>query len=185
MFSSLKYRIRNIYYKRYLSSEQHARKIGIKVGIGCNISTREFSSEPYLITIGNNVRLARNVQLLTHGGIWSLRKLFPEHKDLDYYGKITIGNNVYVGQGVIIMPGVTIEDNCIIGASSVVTKSVPKNSVVAGNPAKYISSVDRFLEGILKYDTKLHGKSAEHKKNVLLKELPEEKFIRKDFLKIS
>lgn len=55
--------------------------------------------------------------------------------------KINIGNNVWIGAGAIVLPGVTISDNSIIGAGSVVTKDVPRNCVVAGNPAKIIKII--------------------------------------------
>ena len=56
-------------------------------------------------------------------------------------GPVIIGNNVWIGSGVIILPNVTIGDNCIIGANSVVTKSFDKNSVIAGNPARLIKTL--------------------------------------------
>lgn len=61
-------------------------------------------------------------------------------------GKVNIGNNCFIGWGAIILPNTTIGDNCIIGAGSVITKSVPKNSIVAGNPAKIIGNTDEFIE---------------------------------------
>ncbi len=55
---------------------------------------------------------------------------------------MTIGNNVWVGGGAIINPGVTIGDNTIIASGSVVTKDVPANVIYGGNPAKFIKSVE-------------------------------------------
>ena len=66
------------------SPEQYARRIGVKIGTGCYISTKHFSTEPYLIEIGNYVRIAREVAFFTHGGIWTLRKLFNDPK-LDHF----------------------------------------------------------------------------------------------------
>jgi maltose O-acetyltransferase len=87
------------------------------------------------VTLGNNVFLAPNVQLYTayHPIIAAERIKGPE-----YASPITIGNNVWLGGGVIVCPGVTIGDNTTIGAGSVVTKSIPANVVAAGNPCRVI-----------------------------------------------
>jgi maltose O-acetyltransferase len=87
------------------------------------------------VTFGDNVFLAPNVQIYTayHPVIASERIKGPE-----YAAPITIGNNVWLGGGVIVCPGVTIGDNTTIGAGSVVTKNIPANVVAAGNPCKVI-----------------------------------------------
>ncbi|WPV01069.1 sugar O-acetyltransferase [Mucilaginibacter sp. cycad4] len=87
------------------------------------------------VTFGNNVFLAPNVQLYTayHPVIAAERIKGPE-----YAAPITIGNNVWLGGGVIVCPGVTIGDNTTIGAGSVVTKDIPANVVAAGNPCRVI-----------------------------------------------
>jgi maltose O-acetyltransferase len=83
----------------------------------------------WLITIGNNVTMAPNVHILAHDA--------STFNELGYtkIGKVTIGNNVFIGAGSIVLPNVTIGDNVIIGAGSVVTKNIESNSVYAGNPA--------------------------------------------------
>ncbi|QTE39379.1 sugar O-acetyltransferase [Mucilaginibacter gossypii] len=87
------------------------------------------------VAFGDNVFLAPNVQLYTayHPVIAAERIKGPE-----YAAPITIGNNVWLGGGVIVCPGVTIGDNTTIGAGSVVTKSIPANVVAAGNPCRVI-----------------------------------------------
>ncbi|WEA01100.1 sugar O-acetyltransferase [Mucilaginibacter sp. SJ] len=87
------------------------------------------------VTFGDNVFLAPNVQLYTayHPVIAAERIKGPE-----YAAPITIGNNVWLGGGVIVCPGVIIGDNTTIGAGSVVTKSIPANVVAAGNPCRVI-----------------------------------------------
>ena len=65
----------------------------------------------------------------------------PIKRSLFSKGPVIIGNNVWIGSGVIILPNVTIGDNCILGANSVVTKSFEKNSVIAGNPARLIKTL--------------------------------------------
>ncbi len=126
-----------------------ARSIGVKLGHGgrCyGISRDMFGSEPWLITIGNNVFITGEVQFITHdGGTLPFRKDEP---DLEWTAPIKVGNDVFIGYRATIMPGVTIGDRCIIGACAVVTRSVPSNSVVAGNPAKVIKTADEYLAGL-------------------------------------
>ncbi|MET7375526.1 DapH/DapD/GlmU-related protein [Micromonospora arida] len=102
-----------------------------------------FGSEPWLITLGDNVYITAGVQFLTHdGGTLILRK---EHPDLEWTAPISIGDDVYIGVRSIIMPGVRIGDRCIIGAGSVVTRDVPDGSVAAGVPARVLRSTDEYL----------------------------------------
>lgn len=94
------------------------------------------------ITIGNNVVIARFVSVLDHDHAFSRN---GGNGDLVFDGYITapisIGNNVWLGDKVSIMKGVTIGDNVIIGANSVVTKDIPSNCIAAGVPAKVIKNI--------------------------------------------
>ncbi|MET3557615.1 maltose O-acetyltransferase [Streptococcus rupicaprae] len=88
------------------------------------------------ITIGDNALIGPNVQLLT-----PLHPLEATERiaGLEYGKPITIGNNVWIGGGVTILPGVTLGDNVVIGAGSVVTKSFDEDNIVlAGNPARIV-----------------------------------------------
>ena len=96
-----------------------------------------FGSEPYLISIGKNVLISTNVTFLTHdGGISVLNKLNRKYKDITKFGRIVIEENCFIGHSSIIMPGVTIGKNSIIGAGAIVTKDIEEGSVVVGVPAK-------------------------------------------------
>jgi acetyltransferase-like isoleucine patch superfamily enzyme len=107
-----------------------------------------FGTEPWCITLGNNVHITKEVLFITHdGGTLLFRNIIP---DLEITAPIKVGNNVYIGVRSIIMPGVNIGNNCIIAAGSVVSKDVPDNSVVGGVPAKFIKTSDEYLEGIKK-----------------------------------
>ncbi len=90
------------------------------------------------VTIGDNVMIAPNVSLYTAG-----HPIHPASRDSGYeYGiPITVGNNVWIGGSVTVLPGVTIGDNCVIGAGSVVTRDIPENSVAAGNPCRMIRKI--------------------------------------------
>lgn len=106
------------------------------------------SSEPYLITVNDNVTISNKVVFLTHDN--SIIKVANDATDL--VGAIVIGKNTFIGYGVIICPGVVIADNCIIGAGSIVTKSFMNEcSVIAGNPAKIISTTESFRKKYLTY----------------------------------
>lgn len=119
--------------------------IGDKVIINMNCT---FLDGNY-ITIGNNVLIAPNVQLYTATHPVSASERFVENWDeksgeLFFRTKalpITIGNDVWIGGGVIVLPGITIGDNCVIGAGSVVTRSIPSNSLAVGNPCKVIRNL--------------------------------------------
>ena len=124
------------------------KKNGAKIGTGCYIhGTAELGSEPFLITIGDHVRVNRGVSFITHdGGTWVLRGLDEKFKNADLFGKIKIGNNGHIGTDAVIMPGVTIGDNCIIGCRAVVTKDIPDNSIVVGVPARVIKTIQDYEE---------------------------------------
>jgi acetyltransferase-like isoleucine patch superfamily enzyme len=121
------------------------RSQGMKIGKDCLINTLSFSTEPYLVEIGDHVAIAYGTEIITHdGAIWSFRK---ELENADVFGRIKIGNNVFIGNNCTILPNTTIGDNCIIGAGSVVRGRFPDNSVIFGNPAKVVLSttVQKFL----------------------------------------
>lgn len=92
-----------------------------------------------LVKIGNDVLFAPNVSIFTATHLID-PKLRP--KNADYTKAVTIGNNVWVGGGAIINPGVSIGDNSVIGSGSVVTKNIPANVVAVGNPCKIIKHID-------------------------------------------
>ncbi|WP_336776033.1 acyltransferase [Paenibacillus sp. MMO-58] len=122
------------------------RKQGVKIGEGCVIDKSAiFGSEPYLISIGNKVRITHGVKFITHdGGLWVLRNLGLLPESADRFGRIEVGNNCNIGWNAIIMPGVIIGDNCVIGCGAIVTKSIPDNSIVAGVPARVIESIEEY-----------------------------------------
>jgi len=83
---------------------------------------------------------------LTHdGAIWVVRNLCND-PNLDLFGKIIIGNNVFVGNSTIILPDISIGDNVIIATGTVVTKNIESGVIVAGNPARTIGSVTDYQE---------------------------------------
>lgn len=129
----------------YLRGEpQHLDKLikrGLKVGKDfCRMGGVIIDpTHCYHTTIGDNVTLAPRVHILAH-----------DASTMSFLGKtraanVTIGDDVFVGAGSIILHGVHIGNRVIIGAGSIVTKDIPANSVAAGNPAKVICDIDEYL----------------------------------------
>ncbi len=136
IFITLLRRLERFWVSKSSSSRKikYFRKQGMKVGENCRFETMEFSTEPYLIEIGNGVRIATGTLFIAHdAGIGLFSNDFP---DFDVFGKITVGDNVVIGAKCTILPNSTIGNNCIVGAGSVVRGKFPDNSVIFGNPAK-------------------------------------------------
>lgn len=137
-------------YQKNLHPVSYWRKKGAKIGEKCEIYTSaNLSSEPYLIHIGNHVRINSGVNFVTHdGGAWVLREYLKDNgaEKIDLFGNIYVGNNVHIGTNAIIMPNVNIGNNCIIGCGAIVTKDIPDNSVAVGVPARVIETIDEYAE---------------------------------------
>ena len=93
----------------------------------------------WLIEIGDNVTMAPRVHILCHD---ASTKDFLGYTKI---GRVTIGDNVFIGAESVVLPGVTVGNNVIIGANSTVTHDIPENSVAAGSPARVICSLDAYL----------------------------------------
>lgn len=138
-----------IYYRLCSNSRRIAflRKRGVHIGKRCVIpGTSFFGSEPFLVKLGDNVRLTAHVEFITHdGGCWVVRNYNEQYKACDLFSPITVGNNVHIGIGTIVMPGVHIGNNVIIGCGAIVTRDIPDNSVAAGVPCRVIRSIDDYI----------------------------------------
>lgn len=91
------------------------------------------------ITIGNNVMIAPNVSIITEEHAMDVEQRLA---GLEYTRPVTICDNVWLATGVLVLPGVTIGENSVIGAGSVVTKDIPANSLAVGNPCKIIKQIE-------------------------------------------
>lgn len=126
---------------------------------GCCIKSPFFCDYGDYITLGRNFFANYNCKLIDGGKITfgddvlvgpdctfatAQHAVDPQRRREGWmqYRPITVGNNVWLGAGVLVCPGVTIGDNCVIGAGSVVVKDIPANTVAAGNPCKVIRHVN-------------------------------------------
>lgn len=152
----LKKIVRKIFPKKKVSSDSFIRSLrekGMRIGERTVIYAPQNvlidQTRPWMIEIGDDVKITHGVAILTHGFDWSVMKgVYGEV--LGSCGKVTIGNNVFIGVNSIILKGVTVGNNVIIGAGSVVNKDIPDNCVVAGNPARVIMSLEEYHEKRLK-----------------------------------
>jgi len=145
------YKLRKIFLfipdavQRKLSPIKYAKRKGVNIKGNVRLYGKQsWGTEPWMITLGNNVHITNNVSFVTHdGGTLILRKYVP---DLELSSPIKIGDDVYIGINSIVLPGVSIGNNVIIAAGSVVTKDVPDNCVYGGVPAKFIKTVDDYFD---------------------------------------
>lgn len=128
-----------------LRGEQNIKKLlnrGLRVGKGfkCMSGVIIDPSHCWHIRIGDNVTLAPRVHILAHDASTGMFLGFTR------VANVSIGNNVFIGAGTIVLPGVTIGNNVVIGAGSVVAVDIPDNSLAVGSPARVIKSLDDYLE---------------------------------------
>jgi len=117
------------------------RELGLKLGKNVNLPDSVWidTSHCHLISIGDHCGFGEGVSILAHDA------LANEFMDATRVGRVTIHESCHIGMRAVILPGVEIGPRAIIGAGSVVTKSVPENTVAAGNPAHIICSLDDYL----------------------------------------
>lgn len=135
--------------ERYSSEDyvDYLRKIGVKIGKNTRFYNVEYAlvdtTRPFLIEIGDNVKLTKGITILTHGYDWSVLKN-KYGNVMGSAGKVKIGDNVFIGVNTTILKNVTIGSNVIIGACSLVTNDIPDNTVAVGQPAKVIMTIDEY-----------------------------------------
>jgi maltose O-acetyltransferase len=114
---------------------------GLELGANVRITEDIFldPSHCFLISIGNNVTFAPNVRLIAHDA--STKQFL----DFTRIGRVRILDDCFIGDSVIVLPGVTIGPRSIVGAGSVVARDIPADSVAAGHPARVICTVEEFL----------------------------------------
>lgn len=137
---------------RGVQSIDKLRRRGLKIGKNVTIMEGVIidPSHCWHITIGDNVILAPRVHILAHD---ASTKLFLNHTRV---ADVSIGSNVFIGAGSIVLPGVTVGSNVVIGAGSIIKKDIPDNSVAVGNPAKVICTLTEYIS---KQKTKMNSQN--------------------------
>ena len=148
-----------IILKIHTSYEQLIQKIylklciakGLKVGRKVRfVEVPQFGTEPFLIEIGDETTFSNNVRFVNHDGGQNALHFFEKYKDVRTFARIKIGKQCLIGADTIIMPGVEMQNNCILGAGSILTTSMKEGSVFAGIPAKFICTIEEYGDKLLK-----------------------------------
>lgn len=140
-----------LYMKAYI---EVCKLQGLKLGKDVKIFDKvSFGSEPFLIEIGDKTQIAGGTRFVSHGGTTKTLRRLKGFEDARIFGRIKIGKNCTIGNNCVIQQNVEIGDNCILGSSSVLTHSIPDNSVFSGNPARFVCSIDQYAESILDQNT--------------------------------
>ncbi|HDD24236.1 MAG TPA: acyltransferase [Chloroflexi bacterium] len=128
----------------------YLRFLGVRIGERCSIYTdpHNFGTEPWLVELGDDVTVGQGVLFITHDGT---SRLFRKHLQGaspfgNRFGTIRIRDNCFIGNNAILLPDIEIGPDSAVGAGSVVTRSVPPRTIVAGNPARPIRSLDAYIE---------------------------------------
>ncbi len=152
---------------------ENGLKVGKNVSFGANIN---WGSEPYLITIKDNVRLSSNIVFLTHDGGSHAFRDKDIYKGVNKFGKIVVEERSFIGANAIIMQNVRIGKRSVVGAGAVVTKSVPDDCVVAGIPARIICSTSEYADKMKSMQADLGWDAKNYmanKKDYLINNIPE------------
>ena len=133
------------YYCKKRKPILYAKKIGVTIGENCRLITSpNWGSEPWLISIGNHTEVSFDVAFVTHdGSTWVFRDK-EEYRNTVKFGRIKVGNDCFIGARSVILPGVKIHDYSIVAAGSVVNKDVPAGEVWGGVPAHFIMTTEEY-----------------------------------------
>jgi acetyltransferase-like isoleucine patch superfamily enzyme len=152
---------------------RYFRSQGVEIGegveiFGANLFT--FGSEPYLVSIGNQVTISHNVDFITHDGGMRVARL--KYPDAYLYGRIQVGDHCFLGAHCVLLPGAKIGAGSVIGSGSIVTGEIPAGVVAIGVPAKPIKSVEEYIQGKRHLWLDTRGLTPNAKRKLLCRRLP-------------
>ena len=135
---------------------ENLRRQGMTIGENCRMIDDIKVYEPYLVKIGSNVTLSNDIWFITHDS--SISKFLKDFTDC--FGEISVGNNCFIGNSTILLPGVALGNNVVVAAGSVVTKSFGDDVVIGGNPARIIRPInDEYKEKISSFGFNMNHKN--------------------------
>jgi acetyltransferase-like isoleucine patch superfamily enzyme len=152
---------------RYFRSQ--GAEIGEDVEIfGANLFT--FGSEPYLVSIGNQVTISHNVDFITHDG--GLRVARARYPNAYLYGRIQVADDCFIGAHSVLLPGARVGVGSVIGSGSIVTGEIPAGVVAIGAPAKPVKTVEDYIQGKRDLWVDTRGLAPDAKRELLHRRLP-------------
>ena len=129
---------------------KYLKKKGITIGEGCIFFSPNTTyidiQRPHGMQVGNYVKIASGVSILCHDYARSVLCSLKEYGNVGEFKQTVIGNNVFIGMNSIILMGSKIGNNSIVGAGSIVSGTFPDDSIICGNPAKRICSLDEYYQ---------------------------------------
>ena len=135
------------WYQKKQNPIGYARKIGVTIGNNCKLITSpNWGSEPWLISIGNHTEVSFDVAFVTHDGATWVFRNEEAYEDVVKFGRINIGNDCFIGAKSVILPGVTIGDYSIVAAGSVVNKDSHFGEVWGGVPAHFLMTTKEYAD---------------------------------------
>lgn len=156
---------------------EHSKQYG-KPNLGKNVKTVgpvNWGSEPYLVTVGDDTTISFDCAFVTHDAATRvIRNLPGQNKETVIYKPIRVGKNCFIGCRSVILPGVTIGDNVIIGAGSIVNKDIPDNTVAAGQPCRIICTLEEYIKKHQNEFMYIVSKSFSEKKKILIEKFKDE-----------
>lgn len=151
----------SVHRMRYIYKHQ----IFDKCGKNLFFQPRKLPADPKFIRFHDNVVVAADVTFINHDVIYIMTRNMNHKANVQHIDCIEVMDNVFIGLGATILPGVTIGPNAVVAAGSVVTKDVPPNSVVGGNPARVIGTFDKLMDKRLEESIVLQSRGINGKGN--------------------
>jgi acetyltransferase-like isoleucine patch superfamily enzyme len=157
----------------YRDPVRYFRSCGVEIGEGVDIFGPRlftFGSEPYLVSIGNQVTISHSVDFITHDG--AVRVARAEFSGAYLYGRIKVGDNCFLGAHSILLPGARVGPASIIGSGAIVTGEIPPGVVAIGAPARPVKTVEEYVQGKRHLWVDTGGLLPQAKRELLLRQFP-------------